>query len=244
MSATVGPKPYEYVPQADITVQELALLLPVVIGQMTARDRVVRLDTLDVAALGPAARHFRYIASDDEAEWRPADFYANWPKPVADALRRERVSSWRDLANLTRQVLLRHSGVGAKHLNFIVSQLARQGLALSDRATLKSARAGFGSGLPEATMCGVYLVRSAECLKIGMARHIERRIKTARTFAASPIALIDVIPCSDSTEARTLERRLHEALSEYRQSGEWFIDCEAVLTAFAEAKHDRAKPSE
>lgn len=68
----------------------------------------------------------------------------------------------------------------------------------------------------------VYLVGVAGhsgVVKIGIASHVKKRVRSLQTSCPFPIKLLKSWMCTD---ARSLEELLHSKYAKYRQSGEWF----------------------
>lgn len=72
-------------------------------------------------------------------------------------------------------------------------------------------------------MFHVYLIRdrSGVC-KVGMARNIEKRIKTLQTGHPVKLWLVKSFPFESHSQARYVEHSIHVAYGKYRLKGEWF----------------------
>lgn len=65
----------------------------------------------------------------------------------------------------------------------------------------------------------VYLAKSGDFYKIGLAVNVEERLKALRTSSPYPIALLHTIR---TPNMRRLEMTLHRAYAHKRAQGEWF----------------------
>jgi hypothetical protein len=62
-----------------------------------------------------------------------------------------------------------------------------------------------------------FLLDGSECVKIGFAKDIERRINTIRAGSSRPLRTLATVPA-----ARSFEGYLHSIFKRYRRHGEWF----------------------
>jgi predicted GIY-YIG superfamily endonuclease len=68
----------------------------------------------------------------------------------------------------------------------------------------------------------VYLIASdAGPLKIGKADNVKRRLATLQTSSFAKLHLVDYRPVP-TTDALSIESRIHKKLAKYRMKGEWF----------------------
>lgn len=71
---------------------------------------------------------------------------------------------------------------------------------------------------------GIYFLRSEHgAVKIGHSKNIDGRVRALQTAHPGELELIGTIAASVHSE-----RQLHDILSDYRTTGEWFRDCEEV----------------
>ncbi len=66
------------------------------------------------------------------------------------------------------------------------------------------------------------LNRDSNAIKIGMAKNIERRLKSLQTSSPAKLELIRSMQVSSQEEARELEKSLHQKFEHIRITGEWF----------------------
>lgn len=62
------------------------------------------------------------------------------------------------------------------------------------------------------------------CIKIGIARDVQARLRAIRTDCPLKVELAGEIRCATRDKARWIERLLHKGLSYARVNGEWFMD--------------------
>ena len=70
----------------------------------------------------------------------------------------------------------------------------------------------------------VYFVlnRDSNAIKIGMAKNLERRLKSLQTSSPAKLELIKSVQVSSQEEARELEKTLHKKFEDIQITGEWF----------------------
>ena len=68
----------------------------------------------------------------------------------------------------------------------------------------------------------IYIMYSAGYYKIGIAQDVEKRLKALETGNPHPIKVIDAIEISSREKAISIETKIHERLSDWNKSGEWF----------------------
>jgi hypothetical protein len=72
----------------------------------------------------------------------------------------------------------------------------------------------------------IYFLECNGRIKIGIAAHVEKRMREIKRSAASPVTLIASIKGD-----LKLERAIHKKLQPYCISGEWYRDCPEVRAA-------------
>ncbi|MEM9220491.1 MAG: GIY-YIG nuclease family protein [Cyanobacteria bacterium P01_F01_bin.150] len=70
----------------------------------------------------------------------------------------------------------------------------------------------------------VYFILNSDssAIKIGMAKNLERRLKSLQTSSPAKLELIRSVQVSSQGEARELEKLLHQKFEHIRITGEWF----------------------
>jgi len=84
----------------------------------------------------------------------------------------------------------------------------------------------------------VYFIQQqggSKCVKIGVTSNIEDRLKKLQTGSPYKLRVISKIIAKDKSHALYIEKSLHEQLSKYRLSGEWFssISVDNILSDIA-----------
>ena len=87
----------------------------------------------------------------------------------------------------------------------------------------------------------VYFLRSGECIKIGKANNIRKRLKTIQTSNPYRVELLTFVKCDSEDQAFELEAYFHEKFKEHRTNGEWFRlfiedNDNSISTMFTERK--------
>lgn len=75
-------------------------------------------------------------------------------------------------------------------------------------------------------MSVVYFVSSGPSIKIGTSTNLRSRFASLQTSSGDKLTLISTIPGGIE-----LEQEIHRDLKQYRQRGEWFLDCKEVRLA-------------
>jgi T5orf172 domain len=69
----------------------------------------------------------------------------------------------------------------------------------------------------------VYFIQRADkCVKIGVTKNLERRLKTLQTANNKELLIVAKFPFDSRMQAFDMERQLHERFAGFRMQGEWF----------------------
>lgn len=94
------------------------------------------------------------------------------------------------------------------------------------------------------TTTSVYLIYCPDNIyKIGITKNVEKRMSNLQGSCPFELTLIDAFPTS---QPRTDEQDLHDALSHWRMHGEWFRlrpSTAALVKGFYEARREAGKDS-
>jgi hypothetical protein len=118
-----------------------------------------------------------------------------------------------------------HSGMAVRNLSFQVPEIIRY------RRSLVHARGGRPKN---PSLGGVYFIRAAGFIKIGLAGCIEKRIRDLQIGSAVPLECVGYIETDDTPQAISIERELHDRFEKWRHHGEWFAESDEIRALIAE----------
>ena len=76
--------------------------------------------------------------------------------------------------------------------------------------------------VPRNGPASVYLITESDCIKIGISKNPERRMKDLQVSNANPLTLLSTTLYKTRGQANLAEKRLHKACKRFKVSGEWF----------------------
>lgn len=147
--------------------------------------------------------------------------------------------------------LAERCGLSRAHVNTILGELEADGfLYISSRSRKNGAdtsnlyilavpadpreAAAPGEGPREVAGC-VYVLADGDRCKIGITRHLERRLRALESATGKPLKVVGTINCG-MRKARNLETAAHDHFQDLRQKGEWFEVQGVVALEWIEAK--------
>lgn len=142
---------------------------------------------------------------------------------VLQALTSVQVENWIQLGDVKAAEILRLGVLSNDDWRWLHSEMASRSLHFRVAwEPIYGRRAGTRDVPRRPSICGVYFIKAAERVKIGVAVCIQRRLTMLQIGSADKLECIGYIPAKPGHEAISIERELHGRMEAHRIHGEWF----------------------
>lgn len=163
------------------------------------------------------------------------------PTGLRRAFKRLRMDTYEDLCRKRGRDLFDVEGIGSKGWDWIQRVLEERHLTLlcgwphsAPRCQPPMQRVIIE---PEATNQGVYFIRGAGLVKIGISDCVVTRIRELQLMGPAPLEPLGFIPVEHRQELTQIERQLHRQFAADRSHGEWFKETLALAQHIAQEAH-------